>query len=107
MKKGKFGLFVTWGENKKSVNYLKKEECEITVDDVVGGLQQPSNPNMLRVINGDLSIRNGKYGAYIFYKTTVMKKPRFLKLNGFKEDYKTCEMKILQDWIRETYKIEC
>ena len=82
------------------MNYLKKEECEITVDDVIGGLKQPSNPNMLRVINDDLSIRNGKYGAYIFYKTTVMKKPRFKNLTALKKIIKRVKCRFCRIGLR-------
>jgi hypothetical protein len=39
-----------------------------------------SNKNILRHLNADFSIRKGKYGSYIFYKTATMKKPQFLKL---------------------------
>ena len=34
-----------------------------------------------------------------------MKKPKFLKLNNFSEDYKTCELNIIQKWLKETYEI--
>ena len=42
------------------------------------------NKNILKVINEDLSIRKGKYGEYIFYKTKTMKKPRFININKLK-----------------------
>ena len=60
---------------------------------------------MVRILDENISIRNGKYGDYIFYKTSKMKSPKFLKLKSFKEDYKTCELNVLIDWIKETYKI--
>ena len=106
LKRGQFGLFVTWGQNKRSLNYLKKEECDITLEEVVEILEKPANSNIVREINADMSVRKGKYGDYIFYKTGKMKKPRFLKLGAFKDDYKNCEMEVLGKWILETYKIE-
>jgi hypothetical protein len=35
-----------------------------------------------------------------------MKNPTFLKIKGFKEDYKNCSMDILVDWIETTYNIK-
>jgi len=61
---------------------------------------------MVRLITKDLSIRNGRFGDYIFYKTPEMKNPSFLKIKGFKEDYKTCSLDILIDWIETTYSIK-
>jgi DNA topoisomerase-1 len=61
---------------------------------------------MVRLITKDLSIRNGRFGDYIFYKTSEMKNPSFLKIKGFKEDYKTCSLDILIDWIETTYSIK-
>ena len=56
-----------------------------------------------------MSIRNGKYGPYIFYKSKQMKRPQFLKLRGFKledgEDYETCDIERLTTWIEETYSV--
>ena len=106
LKRGKFGLYVVWGENKKSVDNIKTKESDITIDDVIPLIENNTNPNMVREITPEMSIRKGKYGDYIFYKTNKMSKPRFLKLNGFKDDYKTCGIEVLKDWIKETWKVE-
>lgn len=61
---------------------------------------------IVRPITDTLSIRKGKYGAYIFYKTPTMKTPKFLKLKDFKEDPIDCELSILTEWIETTYENE-
>ena len=105
LKKGQFGLYVVWGENKKSINNIQIKESDITLDDIIPYIENNSNPNIVREITPELSIRNGKYGDYIFYKTNKMSKPKFYKLNEFKENYKTCDNTVLKEWINETYKI--
>jgi DNA topoisomerase-1 len=105
LKKGKFGLYVIWGENKKSLNNIPIKESDIILDDVIPLIENTNNSNMIRELSADLSIRKGQYGDYIFYKTEKMTKPRFHKLNGFAEDYKTCEENIIKAWILEIYKI--
>ena len=52
-----------------------------------------------------MSIRTGKFGDYIFYKKKTMKQPKFLKLNGFTDNYKECDISILKDWIKNTYAL--
>ena len=106
LKKGQFGLYVVWGENKKSINNIQIKESDITLDDVIQIMENSTNPNMVREISPELSIRKGKFGDYIFYKTKKMSKPKFLKLNDFKENYKTCEIEVLKEWIKEKYKME-
>ena len=105
LKKGKFGLYASWGENKKSLNNIDIDQNDITLEDVIRVIESETNNNLVRYISNELSIRKGKYGDYIFYKTSKMNKPQFHKLNGFKEDYKKCDEKILVSWIDETYKI--
>ena len=61
---------------------------------------------MIRELTPDLSIRNGKFGGYIFYKTPSMKKPKFFTLKGFKESYRFCQKDVLMEWIRTTYQIK-
>ena len=138
LKKGKYGLYFTWGEQKKSLSGLfpkSKNPNSITYNDIVkiiessipvdggggggggggdgdgDGNRTESNSNALgikglvRKLNDDISIRNGKYGDYIFYKTSTMKNPTFLKLKGFKGDYKSGSLNDITEWIKTTYKI--
>ena len=103
LKRGKFGLYVTWGDNKKSLTYMKKEEHNITYDDVIQFIENPTN--IIRNINEQLSIRNGKYGNYIYYKTQSMKKPKFLSLQGFKDKIEEAVEEDLLTWIENKYEI--
>ena len=138
LKRGKYGLYFVWGEQKKSLSGLfPKNKNPSTIayheivkiietsntqiqsqvenmngdrdDDEGGGIVSIGNKlsvkGMVRKITDNISIRNGKYGDYIFYKTPEMKNPTFLKLKGFTEDYKTCSMFNIIEWIQKTYKI--
>ncbi len=101
LKKGKFGLYIECGEDNKSIKNLKKKENMISLDDVLPFLES----KIVREINETLSIRKGNYGDYIFYKTSNMKKPQFYKLNTFEDDYKTCSIETIKQWIKEKYNI--
>lgn len=105
LKSGQFGLYVVWGDNKKSINEIKIKERDIVLKDIIELIENSINTNLVREITEDSSIRKGKYGDYIFYKTKKMVKPKFLKLNGFKDDYKKCDINTIKDWINETYKM--
>ena len=54
-------------------------------------------------LSNNISIRTGKYGDYIFYKTSKMKKPTFHKLTGYRGEYKDKQQ--LLKWISDTYDI--
>ena len=111
IKKGKYGVYAKWGNETKSLNedfsLLPIEKIEYL--DVLKFLEKenlldPSKPvGFLRDINEHISIRTGKFGDYIFYKKPRMKKPEFLKLNGFNGDYKKCERELIINWIKQTY----
>ena len=105
LKRGKFGLYVEWGENKKSLNGINKNENNIELNDVIEFITSSGNINLVRELRKDLSIRKGKYGDYIFYKTEKMKKPLFFKLNGFNDDYKNCSLTNIRSWIKEKYQV--
>ena len=105
LKRGKFGLYVEWGENKKSLNGITKSEKNIELNDVIEFIKSSGDNNLVRELRKDLCIRKGKYGDYIFYKTEKMKTPKFLKLTLFNDDYKNCDKDIILKWIKETYKI--
>jgi DNA topoisomerase-1 len=69
----------------------------IQLDEVIPLLEEGSN--MVREVSTNISIRKSKKGDYIFFKTSKMKKPKFLSLKGFEEDYKTCDIDVLKSWI--------
>lgn len=110
LKKGKYGHYINWNGENKSVSAISKDICEITMEDVIPLLENKNsssssnsssntNSSIIRVINSDTSIRNGKFGHYIFYKTDKMTKPKFMKLNGFKKDYNTCPIEEIESFV--------
>ena len=108
LKKGKFGIYISWGENSKNLKELGNRPIEnITFEEIKKYLDD-GNKN-IREITSDMTIRKGPKGDYIFYKTTKMKKPKFFDLKNFnsdiKEDYKICDINILRSWIREKYNV--
>jgi len=102
IKKGKFGNYITWGDNKKTLNGLKKDLSELTMDDLIPLIENTASLNtaMVRIVNSDISIRNGKFGHYIFYKTTSMSKPKFIKLAGFKGNYNICPIEEIERFVK-------
>jgi hypothetical protein len=67
-----------------------------------------TNPNILRYINKDLSIRKNKEGnPYIFYKKETMEKPLFFPLMKFQKTFGDCDLKVLTQWINSTYIKKC
>ena len=109
LKNGKFGYYLEYGELRKSLKTLKINVPfkEIKIDDAISILENtdPEANTFVRKISNDLTIRKGKFGDYIFYKTESMRKPQFLKLNGFNDDYKNCSIEFLKLWIKEKYGI--
>lgn len=101
LRNGRYGMYIEWKGNKINIT-IEKDYKDVTLDDVREYLVSP----IIREITKDASIRVGKYGDYIYYKTSRMKKPRFLHLKKFVGDYKTMEKKELIEWINETHKIE-
>ena len=90
-----------------SLKDIKKPFDTIVLADVLSVIEADLAPSrtILRRLTPDLSIRNGKFGPYIFYKTEKMVKPRFYDLRNFENGFGVCEKEELMDWIRKTYKI--
>jgi topoisomerase IA-like protein len=63
------------------------------------------NKKIVRILNDHLSIRLGKYGAYIYYKTEDMTKPVFYNIHKFKQSYKFASEEALLKWIKDTYNV--
>lgn len=106
LKKGKYGLYIKWGDKTASVKGLTKKEIDIDINDVIPFIETAAqNKSILRVVTPELSIRAGQYGTYGFYKTAQMKKPRFLKLAKFPENICTCKEEVILGWMKSTYNI--
>jgi len=108
LKKGKFGLYISWGENSKTLKELGNRPIEnVTFEEIKKYLVEGSN--LVREISKDISIRKGPKGEYLFYKTSKMKKPAFYDIKNFtiemKENYKICNLTILKSWINDKYNI--
>jgi DNA topoisomerase-1 len=104
LKRGKFGLYISWDKNSKTLKELGNQPIEsITFKDIEKYLDEGSN--IIREISDNISIRKSTKGEYIFYKTCKMKKPVFYNFKGFEEDYKRCDINILKTWLKETHKI--
>ena len=104
LKKGKFGLYISWDKNSKPLKELGNQPIEsITFKDIEKYLNEGSN--IIREVSDNITIRKGAKGEYIFYKTNKMKKPEFYNLKGFEVNYQFCSIDILKSWIKETYKI--
>ena len=110
LKNGRYGPYVEWNGNKKSVGSISKVVDDISLEDVIPLLQGDGHPSMVRTINNSTSIRHGQYGDYVFHKKPDWKKPQFLKLNDFivkhgVDSYKTCELSLFTDWLKETHGV--
>lgn len=117
IKSGKFGTYAVCGEMKTSLKcFGNRPISNITLEEVAPILfgtsssssHQSINPHskIVRQITETLSIRDGKYGNYIFYKTQKMKKPRFISLTGFKGNVIEETEDNLKKWIRENCHID-
>ncbi len=101
--KGKFGLYVTWGEKSRNLKELGNRPIEnITFQEVKEILEKGST--IIREIDSNTSIRKGPKGDYIFYKNPKMKKPLFYDIKKFltdtDEDYNICDLSILKCWMQ-------
>jgi len=104
LQKGKFGLYISWDKNSKTLKELGNQPIEsITFKDIEKYLDEGSN--IIRVISDNITIRKSAKGEYIFYKSGKMKKPVFFNFKGFEEDYKNCDINILKNWLKETHKV--
>ena len=58
---------------------------------------------VLLEISKEASIRNGKHGPYIYYKTDKMKKPKFFALD--KDIKPSCTVAEAKAWLNEKHDI--
>lgn len=108
IKIGKYGLYAEWGESRKSLSSLNKKIDDITIDEVIPYLnkKKSNNINILREFTDEISVRKGKYGPYVYYKTSNMMKPDFLSLQTFKEGFSYCKESVFFEWLEKTHNVK-
>ena len=97
VKKGKFGLYFSFKGKNKSLKYVDKKIQDITLDDVKKVIEKnvSKKSSILKEISKTASVRQGKFGPYVFYKTENMKKPRFISIK--KKAWKDIDMEWILD----------
>ena len=88
-------------EKKVTFNLTTNATTKINDNQVAPTHAVVPEPGCIRTLNQYASIRDGKYGAYIFYKTPSMKKPKFISLHGFPYTYTGCDIELLLHWIEK------
>ena len=62
-------------------------------------------PGIVRELSEVASIRNGKYGHYIYYKTDKMNKPKFISIKKYEGDYMNDNREKVVEWIQRVFEI--
>jgi hypothetical protein len=85
-------------EGKNTIKNICDEVYQHLIKEKNTTITSPKN-NIIRTINNDISIRKSKHGEYIYYKKEKMKKPIFITLDKFDDDYITCSEERLLEWV--------
>ena len=90
------------------VAFINSSKQEIGTDGTDAGEgAATATTGIVRMIDEHTSIRNGRFGPYIFYKTMKMSKPDFIPLKGFAQlhgNYATCDISLLKAWVAQPRK---
>ena len=124
LKKGKYGFYVLWKEKTYSlkgsagtgltdaIKAISAKENVMSEEDATSmflpvSTMSAADPvkSAVRSLRTDLSIRKGKFGNYIYHKTSSMDKPAFYPLHPIKEKWQQMADLELIAWIENTYRI--
>lgn len=113
VKKGKYGIYAQWGNERKSL----KDEFGNNINnikylDVLKYLEKDNTldrnkpPGFVRELAENISIRNGKWGDYVYYKKPRVKTPVFIQLKDFTENHRTCDKQLLLNWLKINHGVK-
>ena len=112
VKKGKYGIYAQWGDERKSLKEEFSNINNIKYLDVLKYLEKDNlldknkPPGFVRELTENISIRNGKWGDYIYYKKPRVKNPVFIPLKDFNENHRTCDKQILLNWLKIHHEVK-
>ena len=108
IKTGKYGNYLEYGKKTVSIKEWKKPLNQFDYNTALEFIEknetnEKKETNIVRELNSEMTIRGGKFGPYIFYKTSAMKTPKFFPLKKCPHEYKNCDKTELFEWINKTY----
>lgn len=112
VKKGKYGIYAQWGDERKSLKEEFSNINNIKYIDVLRYLEKDNTldrnkpTGFVRELCENISIRNGKWGDYIYYKKPRVKNPVFIPLKDFDENHRTCDKQILLNWLKINHGVK-
>jgi hypothetical protein len=105
---GQFGPYIEWNGEHKSIKNIQKPLDQFTIDDAIICITQEDikevvagEKGIVRVLDGNTSIRRGRFGIYVYYNPPEEKSPQFIGIKKFSENYMTCDPQILISWTKE------
>ena len=102
LKFGKYGYYLVCGDVHAQVK--ADMAAALTLDQALELLQlsltDSQTSKIKRVIDANTSIRDGRFGHYLFYQTPKMRKPKFFKLKDAPPDYLNCPLDTLIEWVK-------
>jgi len=120
IKNGKYGIYFEYGNNNYKIIFDENNKFpenwedwwnnDIDINEAMNYINNfntkptANEKGFIRKINETACVRSGKYGDYIYFKTKNMKTPKFFNLSTFEEDYKTCNVNILIEWLKRQIK---
>jgi DNA topoisomerase-1 len=112
VKKGKYGIYAQWGNERKSLKEEFSSLDNISYIEVLRYLEKDNTldrtkpAGFVRELAENISIRNGKWGDYVYYKKPRVKTPVFIQLKNFDENYKTCDKQIILNWLKINHGVK-
>ena len=125
LRAGPYGLYLEWGDVRKSLGTLEEAETTIswnifTLETAIGYLTESNKEpdsdasttfhkggdddnktKILRILDSDTSVRDGKYGPYIYYKKDNMARPVFINIKKYTGSVLTGNVDEIISWCME------
>jgi len=113
VKKGKFGDYLVYGDTNVNIREWKEPisqlDLKTAIEFIEKNVESSKNKDTetsIRNLGPTMSIRSGKYGDYVLYKTDNMKKAKFFPLKKCPMEYQTCDETLLVDWIKTNHIVK-
>lgn len=99
---GKYGKYFKYKNKSYSIKDIEIDDENPISIDIIKKIIDEKKTSIVREINKYTTLRKGKNGLYIFYKTSRMKSPKFINIRNYTgEDIETDTKKSIIEWLKE------